>query len=462
MCSISGFLGLKFNGLDGYADVNKLLYTFQKSIERGRDSFGVGWYSHGTYKEHKITHCYQEPRNASLLFVQANIVLANHRAEPTTEYVKEKMFSDVHPFHVPRYNLTMVHNGTIANDKELALEFGFPELIGHIDSYVLATIMGHICPNLEAALEFIIRNVKGSYAIALSDGQRLGLIANYKPLYLNFQPEGIYFSSLPEYVQFNYDFSPLDNIKKLPPYSYVILKDNENPYNVVSFQTPNKPKALVVCSGGLDSTVALTEAVQKWGATNVTLLHYLYHCNAESKEVLAVKNISKELGVELVMMPIDIFGQIITESPILRNDGVIQEYDKGVEFAYEWVPARNLVMMSLAVAYAEAKGFGYIYLGNNLEEASAYSDNEMEFMRKLQELLPNAVRDGYSLTLIQPVGNLMKHEIVKRGLEIGAPLDLTWSCYKAGERHCGVCGPCRMRKVAFEMLGQTEVIEYEQ
>src|SRR5690606_35279475 len=128
----------------------------------------------------------------------------------------------------------------------------------------------------------------------------------------------------------------------------------------------------------------------------------------------------------------------------------------GAEYAHEWVPARNLVMLSLATAVAESAGFPYIVLGNNLEEAGAYPDNEMQFINKLNEVLPYATNLHHYVEILMPVGNLMKHEIVRTGLELDAPMDLTWSCYEGGTVHCGTCGPWFMRKKAFEMNGQTD------
>jgi 7-cyano-7-deazaguanine synthase len=150
-----------------------------------------------------------------------------------------------------------------------------------------------------------------------------------------------------------------------------------------------------------------------------------------------------------------------SDSPLLRDDSNIAGGEEGAEFAHEWVPARNIVMLSIATAYAEAKGFDYIVLGNNLEEAGAYPDNEPEFINRFNDLLPFAVGDGKRVRVVMPVGNLMKHEIVDLGHRLGAPLDLTWSCYRAGDKHCGTCGPCFMRRTAFEINNLEEVIEYE-
>ena len=117
-------------------------------------------------------------------------------------------------------------------------------------------------------------------------------------------------------------------------------------------------------------------------------------------------------------------------------------------------------MLSLATAYAEAKGYDKLILGNNLEEAGAYPDNEPEFIARFNDLLPFAIGDGKRLQVLMPVGNLMKHEIVALGHRLGAPMHLTWSCYRNGPVHCGTCGPCYMRRKAFEINKLPEVIPY--
>jgi 7-cyano-7-deazaguanine synthase len=148
------------------------------------------------------------------------------------------------------------------------------------------------------------------------------------------------------------------------------------------------------------------------------------------------------------------------DSPLLDADSKIAGGEAGAEFAHEWVPARNLLLLSVATAFAEARGISTIVLGNNLEEAGAYPDNEPEFIAKFNDMLPFAVGDGKRMNVIMPVGNMMKHEIVELGNRIGAPMHLTWSCYRALELHCGTCGPCYMRRKAFEINKLDEVISY--
>jgi 7-cyano-7-deazaguanine synthase len=152
---------------------------------------------------------------------------------------------------------------------------------------------------------------------------------------------------------------------------------------------------------------------------------------------------------------------VIGASPLTDGTkGIASDGDgrAGAEFAHEWVPARNLIMLAIATGIAEAHGFDVLAVGTNLEESGAYPDNEMEFVKRLNALLPFAVGSRRKVRVEMPAGNLMKHEIVKRGVAVDAPLDLTWSCYHAGDHHCGQCGPCYMRRRGFEMNGLADPV----
>ena len=201
------------------------------------------------------------------------------------------------------------------------------------------------------------------------------------------------------------------------------------------------------------------------GGYDVELLHFSYGCHATSNELHAVNNVADSLGVKLNTIETDFFKRaggstLVVENPDSSDQSVISNGEAGAELAHEWVPARNLVFLSLATAFAEARGFDYIVLGGNLEESGAYADNEYSFQRDFEALLPGALNLGHQVRLLIPLGNLMKREIVELGIKLGAPLDLTWSCYKHGALHCGNCGPCYMRRTAFKMANQPEVIEY--
>jgi 7-cyano-7-deazaguanine synthase len=195
---------------------------------------------------------------------------------------------------------------------------------------------------------------------------------------------------------------------------------------------------------------------------DVTLLHFRYGCRAEAKEIEAIKNVAHYLGCSVKL--IDMAGVFRND---IGNSRLTNTYDElmtdrqgeaSAELAYEWVPARNLVFYSMALAYAEAHKMDVLALGNNLEESGAYPDNEMIFTLKFAEIVPYAINLGHRIRIEQPVGNLMKHEIVKKAIGLGTPLEMTWSCYENGDAHCGTCGPCYMRKKAFEMNGLTDPV----
>ena len=134
---------------------------------------------------------------------------------------------------------------------------------------------------------------------------------------------------------------------------------------------------------------------------------------------------------------------------VLKEQNNLQAY---------WVSGRNLLMLSILTAYAESNEFGYIAFGGNLEESGAYPDNEQEFGRKFNEILPYATQNKVKIELLQPISTMMKHEIVKEGVRLNVPYELTWSCYSDADKHCNNCAPCFMRRVAFERNGWTDPV----
>lgn len=442
-----------------------LAYMVERSFERGRDGRGYGTINnHNPHGELQVNR--ENSWKPQGEFIRdsdgpVHTLIANFRAEPTTEYVEKKVHHDQQPYRAGPW--AIVHNGTIANDKELRTG----ELSTTIDSAAIAEVLNSF-PTYGIPLSAIsehfakcINKLKGSYAILAMHDDHPGTVfsaANYRPIWMayNRSTETRLFASSRDYFPDTYEPT------MLPPYSAWAF----TPKGAVQLRAQpefavrpgkRKPHALVVCSGGMDSVVAATMMLAE--GYSVTLVHFRYGSRAEGPEVKAIQEVASYLGVGYWMPSMDIYQP--TDSPLLQVDSEIAGGEEGAEFAHEWVPARNLVMLSIATAMAEAKGFDYIVLGNNLEEAGAYPDNEPEFIHRFNDLLPFAVGDGKRVRVLMPVGNMMKHEIVAKGLEIGAPLHLTWSCYRAGERHCGTCGPCHMRKTAFRINQQPEVIEYE-
>jgi 7-cyano-7-deazaguanine synthase len=456
MCAIMGALIWRATTYH-LAEANGILnHIGNESFARGRD--GYGYCIHDERGPGNVYKTIQrsEKLRADKQFFSTNKnwaavnMIANFRAEPTTEFVAEKDLSDQQPYSLAKWSI--VHNGTIANDKELRTE-AYPTSIDSAAIVEQLLLIGDIKDSTHAKIAFreVISKIKGSYAILAThdDYPDLMLAAcNYRPIWFTSQERGIFFASSRDY--FPNDFIP----EMLSPYSCWAF----GPDQIERLDEPRHygHKALVVCSGGMDSVVAAT--IVKRQGYNVELIHFQYGSRAEGPEVKAIKNVATVLDLPLHFVPMRIYDPI--DSPLLRTDSTIAGGEKGAEFAHEWVPARNLVMLSMATAFAEARKIGTIVLGNNLEEAGAYPDNEPEFIDRFNDMLPFAVADGKKVRVIMPVGNKMKHEIVKIGHEVEAPLHLTWSCYRAGEIHCGTCGPCYMRRKAFEINNLPEVIQY--
>ena len=454
MCAI---FGAALHRLTGEKDINRvnfiMNYICASSVERGRDGFGFECWEHGSSYIEKdtgklTTETYQDRQ--FFWGGDSPALIGNLRAEPTTEFVKEKMPADQQPYLSG--NWSIVHNGTIANDKDLRTN----SVETAIDSAAIAEILdGGTGP---FHFQDQITKLKGSYAILAVDSRSrdnsIYFACNYRPIWYIETEYGVFFASSRSY--FPPEYSPL----MVEPYS--VGKFTAVGGKIICEGGTLLPagaanKALVVCSGGLDSVVAASYTQSRLGM-DVTLIHFLYGSRAQGPEVESVKKVAEYLGVPIVLFPLNVYSK--TDSPLLDPDSKVAGGEAGAEFAHEWVPARNLLLLSVATAYAEANGFDHIVLGNNLEEAGAYPDNEPEFINRFNDMLPFAVGDGTQMKVIMPVGNLMKHEIVKLGLELKAPMHLTWSCYRAGEKHCGTCGPCYMRRKAFEINQAEEVIEY--
>lgn len=405
MCTICGGTSLNEN----------FLSIFHTSLDRGRDYSNV-FYRKGSW-------------------------ICNHRAVPTTE-VENAEFNQ--PFGT---DYKIVHNGTISNDKEL----GNPD--GMIDSYVLSKVLDFTDIY---SLRDSLYKVVGAYAIGIlkPDGN-FYLACNYKPIFYSYDKDGnFYFSSYAHHL------ISIGDVKRVPPYSIMDSETGE----IISIKRDVQDRAVVIASAGLDSTAVAAYAC----ATHkeVTLLHYNYGCLAETPELIRIKQIQQSLNhtygnCSLYVMDLDLHF-MAHASTILDGKGNIAESVSGSEYAHEWVPARNLIMMSMAVGYAEANDFSYIYLGTNLEESGAYPDNEEQFIKDFNSCLYGAVQNGKYVEIRTPVGNLMKHEIIPFGLKYKAPFEYTWSCYRNGDKACGHCGPCFMRQKAFFRNGLVDPIEYEE
>jgi len=219
-----------------------------------------------------------------------------------------------------------------------------------------------------------------------------------------------------------------------------------------------KNKAVVLLSGGLDSTVTAYTAKKRGSDIYALTVDY---GQRHKREIESARKVAKAIGAKehtVIKLDLAMFGgSALTDRRIKvpegRTEGIPQTY----------VPARNTIMLSIALAYAEAKGADYIYAGVNAVDYSGYPDCRPEFIKAFQKLADLATKrtvEGKRITIKTPLISLSKKEIVNLGVKLGAPLELTWSCYKGKRKACGKCDSCRLRLKGFEEAGLPDQIEY--
>ena len=222
-------------------------------------------------------------------------------------------------------------------------------------------------------------------------------------------------------------------------------------------------KAISVLSGGLDCVVSTCAYAEDYDIHAIT---FNYGQKAFKQELKASKRICEKMGFEHTVIDLPWLASISTSS--LNTDEEIPEVtdedlddiEKSSESAGSvWVPARNMVFTSIAVSFAESIGADIIIVGWDKEEAATFPDNSKEFLNKFNELIEEGSPD--KITIKAPAIDLNKDEIVKLGVEVGAPMEMSYSCYKGGEKHCGVCESCMRRKRAFAKAGIDDLTQYE-
>lgn len=218
-------------------------------------------------------------------------------------------------------------------------------------------------------------------------------------------------------------------------------------------------KALVLFSGGVDSTTCLGLAVDKYGAEEVLALS-VYYGQKHSKELEAAERIAEYYGIKWRTLDLAL---IFADSGCSLLKGSSEDIPKesyAEQLAHSegapvstYVPFRNGLFLASAASIALSNGCEVIYYGAHSDDAAgnAYPDCSSEF----NEAISRAVYlgSGNALEIKAPFVGLTKAQVVREGLRIGVPYELTWSCYEGGDRPCGVCGTCRDRMAAFKANG---------
>ena len=226
-----------------------------------------------------------------------------------------------------------------------------------------------------------------------------------------------------------------------------------------------RPRAVVCLSGGMDSTVCATLAARDYEAYG---LHFSYGQRTEARELASARAVAAAVGMhELLELKIDFFrrigGSALTDASIAVPDAVEEDAGAanrtGSDVPVTYVPFRNAHFLSAAVSWAEVLGAKTVFLGAVEQDSSGYPDCRPAYYQAFNELIRMGTRDG-DIQVVTPLIALRKSEIVKLGVELGAPLHVSWSCYSGETEACGVCESCALRLRAFAQAGAVDAVPY--
>src|SRR6202162_856430 len=224
-------------------------------------------------------------------------------------------------------------------------------------------------------------------------------------------------------------------------------------------------QAVVLLSGGMDSCVTAAIACQRHGTASVAALHASYGQRTQVRERRAFEEIADNYGIhERLVVQLDHFraigGSALTDQRIAVPEDQLGVPGPHGDIPVTYVPFRNAHFLSVAVSWAEAIGAKAVYIGAVAEDSSGYPDCRPVYYRAFQELVRAGTRPETRIEIVTPVIALKKSEIIRKGVELGAPLHLTWSCYQNEQEACGVCDSCLLRLRAFSEAGGADAISY--
>jgi 7-cyano-7-deazaguanine synthase len=227
----------------------------------------------------------------------------------------------------------------------------------------------------------------------------------------------------------------------------------------------NKELAIVLVSGGMDSCITAAIAHTQY---RLALLHVNYGQRTEARELRAFNEIAdfykveKRLSVSLSHLKM-IGGSALTDTTIPvpevdSSQSTIVNLQSTIPTTY--VPFRNAHLLSIAVSWAEVIGAIKIFIGAVEEDSSGYPDCRETFYQAFNKVIELGTKPETRVEIVTPLIHMKKAEIVKRGVELGAPLRLTWSCYQNSDRACGRCESCALRLKGFREAGVKDPIPY--
>jgi 7-cyano-7-deazaguanine synthase len=224
-----------------------------------------------------------------------------------------------------------------------------------------------------------------------------------------------------------------------------------------SMTLSTRTRAVVLLSGGMDSCVCAALAARDHQAAAV---HVSYGQRTEARERRSFESICDRLGIRDRLLVRNealraIGGSALTDT----NIAVPEAHTISASIPVTYVPFRNAHFLAVAVSWAEVLGAEKVYIGAVEPDSSGYPDCRPEYYRAFNEVVKAGTKEG-TIRVVTPLIAMHKAEIVTLGLELGAPFDLTWSCYQREDRACGVCDSCALRLRAFRDAGAKDPIPY--
>ena len=217
-------------------------------------------------------------------------------------------------------------------------------------------------------------------------------------------------------------------------------------------------KAVVLISGGMDSCVTAAIANQNY---LLSFLHLNYGQRTENRELRALHDIADFYNVQgRMVVDIEFFKELGGSSLTDFNIEVSKSNINSKEIPASYVPFRNANILSIAVSYAEIIGAIKIFIGAVEEDSSGYPDCRENFFKSFNKVIDLGTKPDTKLEIETPIIHLKKNEIIKKGIELNAPLNKTWSCYQNEDKACGICDSCALRLKGFQLADLDDPIEY--
>lgn len=481
---MSAINGIVFAGgvTSNEVDVLRFYQVVEKSGERGRDDTAVivvrndGW-AFTTY-DHLPAKAFFEKYSRGLGGLN-ELAESTHWACILACNINRPLLDRAAPTTVGIGDWAGVFDGTISNLAEL----GAPDIgTAILTQYEKLEKKGGRGQLLTDAVTNKLTGGFAYIAAHLQDPVEIHIVRSFRSLWMIRLGTGaIVFSSDKEALESVYgrhpqSFGP-ERYQEMPPYSAMVFNINQDSshfytYKIKSGHVSNIPsasnrKAVVVCSGGLDSCVASFVAAKIHGL-QLRLVHFDYGQTASEREWEAVKTISREInqqgGVAICenhkLKP-------AIDSTVLQSGGTLPPDEDGVNTLLRWVPARNVMMLGYAAHVAECDGAKFIYTGFNLDEAEVFPDNTKSFFDAVNHMLKYGTLG--QVQLMPALERLTKPELIRLGIHLDAPLGACWSCDTDGRGdkefgevaqvdgadilHCGKCAPCLIRQHAFSLVG---------